>query len=189
MPPNAAPRAAARGNRAAAALIISVGACLLLAACRAAAAPAEAPATQSPTSESLPDRLAEPPLPDDPTQYERGRHLYWLNCMPCHGDRGQGLTDEFREQWVEDHQNCWARGCHVGRPEDQGFPIPRTVPAVISPNGELPPFESAEALFEYLRTTHPPQHPGYLPEGEYWDIAAYVLAENGRLSPQEEIGP
>lgn len=141
------------------------------------------------TSTPTPDRLAEPALPANPTQFEQGRYLYWMHCMTCHGDRGQGLTDEFRGLWVEDHQNCWARGCHTGRQEDQGFPIPRTVPAIISSSGDLPPFASVEALFEYLRATHPPPHPGYLLEEEYWALTAYVLAENRRLPTGQEIGP
>lgn len=108
--------------------------------------------------------------------------------MPCHGDRGQGLTDEFRSLYVED-QNCWARGCHAGRPGDQGFPIPRSVPAVISSSGDLPPFATAEQLFGYLRATHPPQYPGHLPDDEYWAISAYVLDQNHRLPEGEVLGP
>jgi mono/diheme cytochrome c family protein len=134
------------------------------------------------------DRLAEPPLPENPTQFERGRYLYWLNCMPCHGDRGQGLTAEFRSLYVED-QNCWARGCHAGRMEDQGFPLPRTIPAIISANRKLPPFATPDKLFEFLRTTHPPQHPGILTDNQYWAISNYLLVRNKRLSPGQVLGP
>lgn len=144
------------------------------------------------TSQTLtptPDRLAEPDLSENPTQYEAGRHLYWLNCMPCHGDQGQGLTDEFRELWPEDHQNCWGRGCHGGRIEDEGFPIPREIPAVISSSSDNLIFSNPEELFEYLHSTHPPQNPGILPDDEYWAIADYVLAENNYLLPDQEIGP
>ena len=42
------------------------------------------------------DPFGEPSLPNNPTQLESGRHLYWRHCMPCHGDMGQGLTDDFR---------------------------------------------------------------------------------------------
>lgn len=143
--------------------------------------------TGSPTP--TPDPLAEPALPANPTQVEQGRHLYWLNCMPCHGDRGQGLTPEFRSLWEEGHQNCWARGCHAGRPGDQGFPLPKTIPALVSSSANLLSLANAEELFAYLHTTHPPQRPGDLPEEEYWAITAYVLAENGRLPPGQELGP
>lgn len=147
----------------------------------------ETAGAQSPNP--TPDRLAEPEVSNNPSQYERGRYLYWMHCMPCHGDIGQGLTDEFREIWVEDHQNCWARGCHGGRVMDEGFPVPRDIPAVISENGEVLAFSSPEELYEYLYTTHPPQSPGYLTEEEYWDMTAYVLVENNLLSTKKEIGP
>lgn len=142
---------------------------------------------QSPTP--TPDRLAEPELSEDPTQYEAGEYLYWMNCMPCHGDYGQGLTDEFRELWPEDHQNCWGRGCHGGRNMDEGFPIPKYIPAIISTTGDALAFHDPEELYSYLLTTHPPQHPGYLPEEEYWAMTAFVLAENGLISQESEIGP
>lgn len=141
----------------------------------------------SPTPQSA-DRLAAPLLPAHPTQLEWGRYLYWLNCMACHGDRGQGLTVEFRALYVED-ENCWARGCHAGRPEDKGFPIPHAVPEIISASGTLPPFATAEELFNYLRTTHPPQNPGYLPDDEYWAITNYLLVQNGRLSTGQVLDP
>lgn len=142
---------------------------------------------QSPTP--TPDRLAEPEISEDPTQYEQGRHLYWLNCMPCHGDYGQGLTDEFREIWVDDHQNCWAHGCHGGGYDDEGFPIPKYVPAVIATTGNGIKYTQSEELFEYLHSTHPPQNPGYLPEDEYWALTSYVLTESNSLEAEKVIGP
>jgi hypothetical protein len=150
--------------------------------------------SQTPTSTLLPslsptpDPLAEPPLPANPTQLENGRHLYWLNCMPCHGDRGQGLTAEFRQVYVED-ANCWARGCHGGRLEDKGFPIPKTVPAIISSTGTLPPFDTPEKLYQFLRATHPPQNPGFMPDSDYWALTAYLWDQNGRLAPGTILGP
>ena len=107
--------------------------------------------------------------------------------MACHGDQGQGLTDEFRNLYVED-ANCWGRGCHGGRTEDKGFPIPTTVPAVISSSGKLPPFSTPQQLFEFLRTTHPPQHPGILPVDQYWAMTAYLLDQNGRLPAGDVLG-
>jgi len=133
------------------------------------------------------DPLAPPPLPENPTQIELGRYLYWRNCMPCHGDRGQGLTDEWRAVWVPDHQNCWARGCHSGRADEKGFPIPTVVPPLIGP-GRLEHFSSPEILYEYLHKTHPPQNPGYLQENEYRAITLFLLAENGR-GPIATVSP
>jgi len=126
------------------------------------------------------DPFAEPPLPPDPTEYELGRNLYWNWCMPCHGDRGQGLTDEFRGMWVPDHQNCWGRGCHAGHADDMGFPIPTVVPALV---GDVPlaQFSSLQELADFLQATHPPQSPGILKSDEYHAIAFFVFAMNGRL--------
>lgn len=129
------------------------------------------------------DLYTEPFVPDSPTDYELGRNWYWHHCMPCHGDKGQGLTDEFRATWVPDHQNCWARGCHAGRIEDQGFPIPTVVPAVVS-SAKLEQFSSLQALYEYLKATHPPQYPGHLQDEQYRTIAVYLFAMNDR--PLEE---
>jgi hypothetical protein len=125
------------------------------------------------------DPLAEPPLPENPTEFELGRNLYWHWCMTCHGDVGQGLTDEFRGIWVEDHQNCWGRGCHAGHSGDLGFPIPTVVPALVS-DSHLAQFASIQELSDFLKTTHPPQSPGILKGEEYHAIALFVFAMNGR---------
>jgi hypothetical protein len=125
------------------------------------------------------DPLAEPPLPKNPTEYELGRNLYWHWCMTCHGDVGQGLTDEFRGIWEEDHQDCWGRGCHAGHPGDLGFPIPTVVPALVNED-HLSRFESVRALSTFLKATHPPQSPGILKDEEYHAIALFVFSMNGR---------
>ena len=136
-----------------------------------------------------PDRLAEPEVSDHPTQYEEGRYLYWMHCMPCHGDFGQDLTEDFISLWPEDHQNCWGRGCHGGKLMDEGFPIPKSIPAVISESGEVLAFSTPEDLYEYLQTTHPPQSPGYLEEEEYWAMTSFVFTENNLLDLGREVGP
>ena len=126
------------------------------------------------------DPLAEPFLPENPSEYELGRNWYWHNCMTCHGDVGQGLTDEFRAIWPEDHQNCWGRGCHGGRRDDEGFPIPTVVPALVDET-KLAQFPSQQAFFEYLKITHPPQDPGGLEDEQYQAIIKYVFSLNDRL--------
>jgi len=132
------------------------------------------------------DRLAAPVVPENPSQVDIGRSLYYYNCMPCHGDYGQGLTDEFRGIWEEDHQNCWEPGCHSGRAGEEGFPIPRIVPAVnIAPRSEQL-FPANGDLYEYLRTTHPPQNPGWLKDDEYHALTAYLFSLAGRQPPASE---
>ncbi len=125
------------------------------------------------------DPLVEPPLPDNPTEYELGRNLYWHWCMTCHGDVGQGLTDEFRSIWDKDHQNCWGRGCHAGHQGDLGFPIPTVVPALVN-DTHLKQFASVQDLAAFLKATHPPQSPGILKDGEYHAIALFVFSMNER---------
>lgn len=125
------------------------------------------------------DRLAIPTLPANPTDVDRGRVVYYYNCMTCHGDRGQGLTDEWRAAWVDDHQNCWGRGCHGVNREDGIFPIPRKIPAVYGESYTLRAFPSQGDLLAYLKRTHPPQRPGSLSEADYQQVTAFLMAENG----------
>jgi mono/diheme cytochrome c family protein len=125
------------------------------------------------------DPLVEPPLPEHPTELALGRNLYWHWCMTCHGDRGQGLTDEFRAVWEPEHQNCWARGCHAGRSGDGGFPIPTVVPALVDET-YLARYPSVQELADFLKATHPPQSPGILKSDEYHAIALFVFGLNQR---------
>lgn len=125
------------------------------------------------------DPLAEPPLPEDPSDLELGRNLYWHWCMPCHGDRGQGLTDEFRAIWEPDHQNCWDRGCHGGQVLEEGFQIPTVVPGIAN-EMHLAHFANVQELSSFLEKTHPPQSPGSLESREYRTIALFVFTMNDR---------
>lgn len=136
-------------------------------------------AQESPTPTPTYDPLAEPFLPEDPSELELGRNWYWHNCMTCHGDVGQGLTDEFRAIWPEDHQNCWNHGCHGGHVDDEGFPIPTIVPALVD-RSKLARFSSQQAFFDFLKSTHPPQDPGCLEDEQYQAIVNYVFSMNDR---------
>jgi len=125
------------------------------------------------------DPLKEPVVPENPSEYELGRNWYWNYCMPCHGDKGQGLTDEWRAVWEPDHQDCWGKGCHAGKSIDDSFVIPTIVPAVVS-DAQLTRFSSLDSLCEYLKITHPPQSPGCLEDEQYQAIALYMFVENHR---------
>jgi cytochrome c len=125
-----------------------------------------------------PDRLAEPTLPASPSQADYGAQLYWLNCMPCHGDVGQGLTDEFRETYPPEDNNCWARGCHGRNPYENGFTLPTTVPRLIG-LGALTKFATVANLNGFIRAAMPFEDPGVLTEDEYWKVTAFLLRENG----------
>jgi hypothetical protein len=139
---------------------------------------------EPPTPTPAFDRLAVPTLPANPSPEEFGSYLYYYHCMPCHGDQGQGLTEEWRMVWVEDHRNCWDRGCHGGRQEDEGFPLPKIIPAVIAAKASDSPtlmqYTTSDQLLAYLKATHPPQYPGHLKDEEYQALAVYLWAANRR---------
>ncbi|CAG0931820.1 S-disulfanyl-L-cysteine oxidoreductase SoxD [Thermoflexales bacterium] len=119
-------------------------------------------------------------MPENPTPRDLGRQVYYLHCMTCHGDVGQGLTEEWRKVWVEDHRNCWGKGCHGGGRDDEGFPIPRTIPAVIGPEAAMLQQTTSTELIAYLQRTHPPQQPGKLEKQEYEQVTAFLWHENQR---------
>ena len=125
-----------------------------------------------------PDRLAEPTLPASPSQADYGAQVYWLSCLPCHGDKGQGLTDEFRATYPPQEQYCWERGCHGANPYESGFTIPQFIPGVIGPE-MLSKFGDAAQLNAYIRAAMPYWKPGSLTEEEAWRVTAFLLRENG----------
>ena len=139
---------------------------------------------QQPTP--TPDRLAEPTLPASPSQADRGAQVYWLSCLPCHGDYGQGLTDEFRQVYPPEDRNCWNSGCHGKRPYDNGFTLPTKIPAVIG-NGSLQKFPNAAVLRAYIFAAMPYWRPGSLTEEESWLVTAFMLRESGLWNVREEI--
>jgi cytochrome c len=125
------------------------------------------------------ERLAEPTLPAAPSQADYGAQTYWLLCLACHGDRGQGLTDEFRETYPPEEQYCWERGCHGERPYDFGFKLPMQIPAVVGPEAALGKFTTAARLNAYIMAAMPYWKPGSLTEEEGWLVTAFILRENG----------
>ena len=119
------------------------------------------------------DRLAPPPTVPVPNQADEGAQLFWLHCQPCHGDRGQGLTDEWRAQYPPEDRNCWESGCHGPRPYENGFVLPESVPALIGPN-TLSRFPTAASLYGYTRVAMPYEFPGTLSDAEYLAITAFL---------------
>jgi len=140
----------------------------------------------SPQTTPMPtlDRLAEPTLPAVPSQADHGAQLYWLHCLPCHGDVGQGLTDEFRDTYPPEDNNCWGRGCHGRNPYEGGFTLPTTVPPLIG-TGALTKFATVANLNGFIRAAMPFEDPGVLTEDEYWQVTAFILRENGISYPNQ----
>jgi len=133
-----------------------------------------------------PDRLAEPTLPASPSQADHGAQVYWLSCLPCHGDKGQGLTAEFRTTYPPEEQYCWNRGCHGEVPYDQGFTIPKKIPAVIGQT-TLAKFTDAAQLNAYIRAAMPFWKPGSLTEEESWRVTAFILRQNNLWDDKAEL--
>ena len=126
---------------------------------------------------AIPDRLAEPTLPAVPSQADHGAQVYWLSCMPCHGDKGQGLTDEFRKTYPPEEEYCWESGCHGANPYESGFALPKKIPGVIGAT-TLAKFGDASQLNAYIRATMPFWNPGSLTEEDTWRVTAFILREN-----------
>ncbi len=136
-----------------------------------------------PTPASNAARLAQPTLiaPQNPTQLDQGALIYWGVCMACHGDRGEGLTDEWRGVFGAD-QNCWASRCHASNHPPQGFNIPRDrlAPAVTG-LGKLTRFNTAQELYDYVVVTMPWWKPNSLTPEKAWAVTSYILKLNGSL--------
>jgi mono/diheme cytochrome c family protein len=132
------------------------------------------------------DRLAQPTLPAVPSQADHGAQVYWLSCLPCHGDRGQGLTDEFRKAYPPEEEYCWESGCHGARPYENGFTLPMKIPGVIG-GSTLAKFADAAQLNAYIRATMPFWKPGSLTEEESWRVTAFILRQNGLWDDSKEL--
>lgn len=124
------------------------------------------------------DRLARPTLPANPVQADLGGQVYYMVCMACHGDQGQGLSPEWVDAWGLEENACWQSKCHASNYPPEGFELPRYIPAVVSP-GVLNRFASALELHDYLKTEMPWQAPGTLTADEYWQLTAYLVRANG----------
>jgi len=142
-------------------------------------------ATSASTSAPLPTaRMASTPhswiiLPDLPstaTQADVGAEIYRLVCQDCHGNRGQGLTGEWRAQWAPADQNCWQSKCHSLDHPPEGFTLPRYVPPLLGP-GTLSQFKTTLDLYNYIHVNMPWQNPGSLQEAEYWQLTAFLARE------------
>jgi mono/diheme cytochrome c family protein len=134
------------------------------------------------------ERLKRPPMSDPPTQTELGHGEYWMSCMVCHGDRGQGLTDEWRSVLDPADMNCWQSKCHAPNHPPEGFEIPRQSPLVIGP-GALTGYRTAADLFEYISTTMPWAFPGLFEDETYWQLTAYLADANKIDLGKEPLGP
>lgn len=152
-------------------LILLLGVFLLAGCARTVSTPPEMPHI---------DRTIGPELPENPTQSDYGAIVYWKICMACHGNRGQGLTDEWRASWGPKEMNCWQSKCHASNHPPGGFVFPRSIPGVIGETA-LARFKTAEDLYLYLKATMPWWDPGSLTDEEAWNVTAYLMKAQGAL--------
>lgn len=151
-----------------------------LAAAQEAETAVSTPSPPIPNATPTKDRLAPPPTTENPTQADEGAYLYWLYCIPCHGDMGQGLTDEWRAEYPEEEQYCWNSGCHgKNPPQPYGFLIPTVVPPIVHRYGGLSRFSTLGEVYYYTRGAMPLEMPGRLADEEYLAIMAFLAQEMG----------
>jgi quinol-cytochrome oxidoreductase complex cytochrome b subunit len=163
-------------------VIVSAMAASLLASTDAQASPhQQSTTTATPLSQPTPTfdvkRLDKPVVVSEvPNQLEAGSLKYWGVCMACHGDRGQGLTEEWKDAFGEEDRNCWQSGCHGYDHPPQGFLIPKDkiIPAVAG-QGSLARFQNAQELHDFILASMPWWDPGQLTDTEAWEVTAYIL--------------
>jgi mono/diheme cytochrome c family protein len=125
-------------------------------------------------------------MPAEPTGADLGSITWWGVCLACHGDKGQGLTDEWRELAFGEDMNCWKSKCHAANHPPEGFYLIRQVPPAIGP-GSLKRFVTAADLQHYLKKKMPWWKPGSLSEEEAWQLTAYLMRSSSLLPVGEEL--
>ncbi|MBI5953100.1 MAG: cytochrome bc complex cytochrome b subunit [Chloroflexi bacterium] len=145
-------------------------------------------AIPSPTPTFDVARLASPSVPEFPKQVDEGETIFWGVCIACHGDRGQGLTDEWRVGAYKEDSNCWQSNCHGSDHPEWGFQIPKNLvfPPLGTPSA-LGRFENAQQLYDYILVMMPWWNPRSLTSEKAWQLTAYVLKLKGSLPDGLEL--
>jgi quinol-cytochrome oxidoreductase complex cytochrome b subunit len=137
------------------------------------------PITVTPTFDVT--RLAQPPTVVPPSQADNGAQIYWGMCSACHGDRGQGLTQEWRNSYDAEYRDCWQSGCHGKDYAKNSFEILQTgAPAITGP-GKLTRFSSAFELQSFIFTNMPLFPSGSLTSEEALSLSSFILRMNDKL--------
>ncbi len=125
-------------------------------------------------------RLAQPPTVFPPAQADNGAQTYWGMCMSCHGDAGQGLTDEWRNSYVLEERDCWKSGCHGDDAPKNSFVIPKTGVPALTGAGKLARFSNTDELYRHIHQNMPLFPTGSLTSEAAWSLTAYVMRLNDR---------
>jgi mono/diheme cytochrome c family protein len=118
-------------------------------------------------------------MPPSPSQADYGALTYYQICMACHGDRGQGLTDEWRAVYGDD-SNCWVSRCHAANHPPEGFDLPHSSPALLGP-GTLLSYATASDLDARILSTMPWWKPQSLSQDQAWELTAYLMRARHEL--------
>ena len=124
-------------------------------------------------------RLAQPPTVFPPNQADNGAQTYWGMCMDCHGDYGQGLTDEWRVSFEPDDRDCWQAGCHGPDFPENSFEIPSDGAPAVAGAGKLARFSNAFELQMFVNENMPLFPPGSLTKEEAWTVTTYLMKLHG----------
>lgn len=158
-------------------LSLSVG---LLAAPVVQASP-QLQSTATPPPQATPtfdvQRLAKPNISvDNSEQLRKGSILHWGICMACHGDLGQGLTEDWRDAYGPEDRNCWQMGCHGTDHPAHVFYMPENlvIPGVAGTD-KLTRFKNAQELHDFILVNMPWWDPGQLTDEESWQATSYIL--------------
>jgi quinol-cytochrome oxidoreductase complex cytochrome b subunit/mono/diheme cytochrome c family protein len=151
----------------------------------ASAAPITPTATPGPMPPFSP-LLQKPAAPENPLMADNGALMYWSHCMACHGDKGQGLTDEWRKTGFGADMDCWTSQCHASEQAAPKFKFPRQAPPLVGSNTLLR-FTTARDLNQHIQKAMPWWDPGALAQKDAWALTAYLLRENGRLPQGTEL--
>jgi quinol-cytochrome oxidoreductase complex cytochrome b subunit/mono/diheme cytochrome c family protein len=182
-------RTSYRSRRYLLAIVILLLMVVLLSAFNVQASP-QLQSTATPTAQPTPtfdvQRLEKPVIAaDNSDQLIKGSEIYWGICMACHGDVGQGLTDEWRDAFGTEDRNCWESECHGSDHPPQGFQIPKDklAPAVAG-TSKLTRFSNAQELHDYILANMPWWDPGQLTDEKAWQVTAYILTLH-KVMPKE----
>ena len=136
--------------------------------------PKQAPSSVETGTPSPRQRLSRPKSKDP------GAQLYWSKCLVCHGDQGQGLTEDWLALLEQTDLYCLPPDCDVTILLPEGFTLPATVRPLIGTQALLR-FDNAGELYRAVLDTMPRQEPGTLTADEAWAVTYILLQANHAL--------
>lgn len=100
--------------------------------------------------------------------------------MSCHGDKGQGLTEDWKNSFPPEEKNCWGAGCHASDAPANSFELPQTGIPALAGAGALARFSNSFELYRHIHENMPFARAGSLTSAEAWSLTAYILRMNDR---------